>query len=206
MSGRLYGRKAIARKSSSTITASRRYTLQDEQFLSDRLVRALVHLKKFEEAQQAAEASTKKRYSDRILPVLVAASTGDANKTLAAIEKARPTRFNLQRFYQDPDLGPMLRAEGFRTVRDRYPEPPTNEFDGGRFQDDFFDCTLPGLAECGIVASAAAAIVLTRHRHIVWNGVDHSFKCMFAILDLPRNPGFATNRDDPELTRIALLN
>ncbi len=111
----------------------------DEQFLSDRLVRALIHLKKIDEANKVALEAGKKRYSDRLLPVLVAAATGNVDKTIAAIEKSRPTRFNLQHYYQDQDLGPMLRADGFRAVRERFPEPPQNEFDNGRFQDDFFD-------------------------------------------------------------------
>lgn len=106
----------------------------DRMFLADKLVRALVHLKKHDEAVREAEAAVKVRYADRLLLVLARAAQGDVAKTIEAAERMdNGGRF---RFYRDPDLGPLLAQDAFRPFRDRFPQPADDEPFDPLFDDD----------------------------------------------------------------------
>lgn len=106
------------------------------QILGEIQVRALVKLTRFAEAEQLARESSKKQFSDRFVLLLALAGAGDVEKTLAEMEKSRVHFDELQRYYGDRDLGPLLRQESFARFRERYPEPPLDfGYDGERFDD-----------------------------------------------------------------------
>jgi tetratricopeptide (TPR) repeat protein len=90
---------------------------------NDRLVRALVKLKRNADAVRQAEAATKKRFDYPLLLVLAHAAAGDAKQAAAVVEKNRPNAYLVAMCYRDPDLGPLLRSEAFREFRAKYPEP-----------------------------------------------------------------------------------
>src|SRR5262249_50286948 len=91
--------------------------------VEDRRVRGLVRLKRTAEAVRGAEALAKKRNANRLLPVPAPAAAGDGKQTAADLEAARPQSWFLRSCYQDEDLGPLLRSEPFREVREKFPEP-----------------------------------------------------------------------------------
>ncbi len=95
-------------------------------------VRALVKLKRPDEAVREAEAVLKSRPGDRLLLVLAHAARGDVQQAVAALGQVTPRSYLIGSCYRDPDLGPILRGEAFRAFRERFPEPKGNE----RFDDD----------------------------------------------------------------------
>jgi hypothetical protein len=99
-------------------------------------VRALVKLKRIPEAIQEAEANQKDRYGREVLVVLAHAAGGDVQQTLAAVEKMRPSVYALRSFYQDTDLGMILRSEPFAAFREKFPQPKDGP---DRDDPDFFD-------------------------------------------------------------------
>jgi hypothetical protein len=103
---------------------------------NDHLIRCLVRLKRTPEAVREAEAIAKKRFGDQTLLVLAHAASGDVKQTLATLEKIRPESFFLSGCYQDEDLGPILRSEPFREVREKFPEPKDKREGDGRDVDD----------------------------------------------------------------------
>ena len=90
------------------------------------LVRALVKLKKTDEALREVERLLKNKRGNQLLLVYASAAHGGPKAALAAIDKHRPARFAIDSYYQDPDLGPLLRGKAFQTFRDRFPEPKQN--------------------------------------------------------------------------------
>lgn len=93
-------------------------------FVQPRVVRCLVRLKKFAEAR--TELKVIEDADSRLKP-LIAAATGEVDDTIEAIreimdDKKRNT-YGLYYLYMDEDLGPLLRAEPMKRVREKYPEP-----------------------------------------------------------------------------------
>ena len=101
----------------------------------DYRVRCLVKLKRTDDALREAEALAKKRTGSRLFLVLAHASTGDAKKTIAALGK-NPQPYFLSDCYKDPDLGPILRSEPFKELREKFPEPTDEELRAVRLRDD----------------------------------------------------------------------
>src|SRR5262249_36040454 len=102
----------------------------------DYRVRALVKLKRADEALREAEAVCKKKTGSRVLLALAHAARGDVQGTIAAVSGDGRFSFLVETCYRDEDLGPMLRADAFRAFRDRFPEPREGE---ARFDFDPFD-------------------------------------------------------------------
>jgi hypothetical protein len=99
-------------------------------------VRCLLQLKQNAEALQHAEAVAKRKTGNRVLLVLVEASSGNVKKTISAVNRLGATTYLLEDCYRDEDLGPILRSDAFREFRERYPEPKPG---ADRFDDDFID-------------------------------------------------------------------
>jgi len=89
----------------------------------DRLVRSLARLKRFDEALQEAQAIAADQFANPLLVAVVHALAGDVPKTGAALGECMKRYDATFSFYADPDLGPILRSEPFRALRERYPEP-----------------------------------------------------------------------------------
>jgi hypothetical protein len=88
----------------------------------DYRVRSLVRLKRTADAVREAEA-VKQRRGPWVGLVLAHASTGDVRRTMAVVESLPSRSWLLGPCYQDPDLGPLLRSEAFRSFREKFPEP-----------------------------------------------------------------------------------
>src|SRR5262249_19749504 len=89
----------------------------------DYLVRSLVKLGRTKEAVHEAETLAKEKYNNPALLVLAHAASGGARDALAAMQRPGPVRAGVKYLYQDPDLGPLLRSDPFRSFREKYPEP-----------------------------------------------------------------------------------
>jgi hypothetical protein len=89
---------------------------------NDYRVRCLVKLKRNAEALREAESIAKREHGNQLLVVLAHAVAGNVKQTLAVMEK-NPLPYLLETYYQDPDLGPILRSEPFRPFREKFPEP-----------------------------------------------------------------------------------
>jgi predicted Zn-dependent protease len=101
------------------------------------LVRALVKMKRFDDAVKQAETFAKRKYGNQLLLVLAHAARGDVKQTIAVIEGHKHSNaYLVSDCYRHEDLGPILRSEAFRDFRDRFPEPK-EPF--GRFDDDPWD-------------------------------------------------------------------
>ena len=85
-------------------------------------MRSLVHLKRFDEALKEARGFAKERNGNLLLPAVVYAAAGDVAKTEAELAKCARRYYGSFGFYNDPDLGPALSREPFRTLRQRFPE------------------------------------------------------------------------------------
>jgi tetratricopeptide (TPR) repeat protein len=86
-------------------------------------VRALVRLKRADEAARAADALAREPSADPLLRVLAHAAHGDVKQAMAAMGRPRPDVYLRQRCYRDEDLGPILRGRAFREFRRQFPEP-----------------------------------------------------------------------------------
>jgi hypothetical protein len=89
----------------------------------DLQVRSLVRKKQFAEAVREAQAFTKKQRAPSLTLVLAHAAQGDVKQMLAVMESHRVQYYFIDDCYRDPDLGPILRGDGFAAFRERYPEP-----------------------------------------------------------------------------------
>jgi tetratricopeptide (TPR) repeat protein len=87
-------------------------------------VRALVKLKRTDEAIREAEALQKTNRGSRTLVLLAYAAAGDVKSALAVMERLPPQPYLVHDGYADPDLGPLVRGDAMRAFRERYPEPP----------------------------------------------------------------------------------
>ncbi len=95
------------------------------------LVRALVRLKKLDDAR--AELRTFPESIDHRLDAIIDAARGDAPAVLETIDKLMAeTAFHLSHFYDDPDLGPLLRSPAMKVVREKYPEPKPDPAPNGK--------------------------------------------------------------------------
>jgi tetratricopeptide (TPR) repeat protein len=90
----------------------------------DRLIRALIRLRRVPEAAEVWEALPEKMRNDLWIALIYAAQ-GDVDQTEEALKEVDP-----EDAYEDPDLGPLLRTEPFRALREKYPEPKSFEFVG----------------------------------------------------------------------------
>lgn len=91
----------------------------------DLLVRALIKLKRHEEALKTAQRALANSRGTSVLLVLAHAAQGDVPNTIKAMKKPQP--YFIELCYNDPDLGPLLRSKDFRAFRDKYPEPPAED-------------------------------------------------------------------------------
>ncbi len=106
----------------ATDTVERRHGINWE----DRRIRGLVRLKRLDEALAAAEAIEVRR--DPIHLLIVHAARGDLLKTAEELELyVGGDGFIHGYVLADPDLGPALKSDRFRELRDRYPEPEPEE-------------------------------------------------------------------------------
>lgn len=97
----------------------------------DYRVRALVKLRRHDEAVRAAKDIVKKRSGDHLLLVLACAAAGDVPQSIAAMEKPGKDAFFVRRCYEDDDLGPILRCKEFQALRAKFPEPKENKAASG---------------------------------------------------------------------------
>ena len=114
---------------------------RDGVFKSDRyrwklnryMVRCLIKLGRFAEAIAHAEGQIKNKYDHAVPLVLAHAATQDVKQTMAVLERFHHQRYLLEDCYRDEDLGPILRSDRFRALRERFPEPKisgsTRQFD-----------------------------------------------------------------------------
>ncbi len=89
----------------------------------DYLVRALVKLKRFDDASREADAHAKNRRENPVLLILAQAASGNVERTLAVLDRFKTQPWIVSNCYSDPDLGTILRSDAFRRVREKYPEP-----------------------------------------------------------------------------------
>ena len=87
------------------------------------LVRSLAHQQKTAEALRELRGLDEK-YHDRLLEALIHALAGDVAKTEQAMDLAVGEDGTTARYYSDPELGPILRSEPFKKLREKHPEPP----------------------------------------------------------------------------------
>lgn len=93
-------------------------------------VRCLVRLKRTDEAVREAENVKKSGRWPGTTVVLAHAANGDLPKTLAALAEFKTNPYQIRNCYQDEDLGPLLRSDAFKSVREKYPEPQGLDDDG----------------------------------------------------------------------------
>jgi uncharacterized protein HemY len=89
----------------------------------DYLVRALIKLNRFDDAIREAEAHSKNREENPVSLILAHAASGKVDETLAVLDRFKTQTWIVASCYSDPDLGPILRSDAFRPVREKYPEP-----------------------------------------------------------------------------------
>jgi hypothetical protein len=59
--------------------------------------------------------------------ILAHAANGDVGQAITAAEKAKSQGVTPAAWYNDQDLGPILRDDAFRVFRERFPEPKEQE-------------------------------------------------------------------------------
>jgi hypothetical protein len=91
-------------------------------------IRALVRLKRFPDAVHEAEMVAKK-HTYPLMLLYAHAANGDVESMIAVLEKNRSNTYLLKSCYSDEDLGPLLRGESLKMVREKFPEPPENLLD-----------------------------------------------------------------------------
>jgi tetratricopeptide (TPR) repeat protein len=92
----------------------------------DHLVRGLVRLRRYGEALKEAEAA-QKQGENLVLLALGHAAVGDVARTTQLLDGVRHQPFWIASFYRDPDLGPLLRSDRFKALRQKHPEPKGQE-------------------------------------------------------------------------------
>jgi hypothetical protein len=102
----------------------KRFPGPNDVSLRDKAIVCLVRLRRFDEAVNVAKDWQENSPSAfPISLVLAHAAAGDVKETLRLFE-IHAKRYNiLEMFYQDADLGPLLRSDAFRQVRERFPDP-----------------------------------------------------------------------------------
>jgi tetratricopeptide (TPR) repeat protein len=122
------GYRAYREKAHKVAAREEDFPLPFDWVVRDRIVRGLIRLGKPTEAKRALEEMPTKWSG--VLPVLVAAASGDVAETAAAMKKAVGDRGRPDWLYGDSDLGPLLKGEKFRPLRDQFP-PPAEEKPAG---------------------------------------------------------------------------
>ncbi|HET6882097.1 MAG TPA: hypothetical protein VFI31_18165 [Pirellulales bacterium] len=99
----------------------------DEQWRAQGLrVRALVRLKRFDDARAVLDAYQRFQPAP-FYRALVEAAAGNAPAAMLALYECLRRGSAVQYLYQDPDLGPALRSEAMTDFRQRHPEPPVDK-------------------------------------------------------------------------------
>jgi hypothetical protein len=88
----------------------------------DRAFRCLLRLGKIEEARELA-LLIDERDDDPFYPAIVAAAAGDVEAAVAYLERCLDQGWTSEDVHWDPDLGPLLRAEGAGRYREVFPTP-----------------------------------------------------------------------------------
>lgn len=100
----------------------------DSYQYDDYVIRSLIWLKRYDEAEQEMERlKQKNNYDSAWYPTLVAAARGDVARTRANLEKLVAEDWEPSEFYGDDILGPALRSDAFKELREKYPEPEVEE-------------------------------------------------------------------------------
>jgi len=86
-------------------------------------IRCLVRLKREKDALREVEAMAKRNREHTMMAILAKAASGDVNAVMAEVEKESPQPETLRSYYEDDDLGPILKSDAFRTFREKYPVP-----------------------------------------------------------------------------------
>lgn len=90
---------------------------------TDRVVRSLVRLNRFEEAKsELVRVPAEQRRLNHT--VLIAAAAGDVAGVEAEFAKFADKPYMVEWLYFDEDLGPILRSDRFKELRKKFPEPP----------------------------------------------------------------------------------
>jgi hypothetical protein len=89
----------------------------------DYRVRCLVRLKRPADAVREAKALANEGARNPLLLALAHAAAGDVNETIAVLDRRKASPALIRTWYQDEDLGPILRGEPFGAFRQRFPEP-----------------------------------------------------------------------------------
>jgi tetratricopeptide (TPR) repeat protein len=87
------------------------------------LIKALLKLNRTQDAIQQAEIIARRPGGNRVWLVLAHASGGDVNNTIEAVTQLGPGLSLLWDCYHDENLGPILRGQGFREFRAKFPAP-----------------------------------------------------------------------------------
>jgi hypothetical protein len=90
----------------------------------DKALICLARLKRFDDAQRFAldfEHNSPSR--NPIAMIYVHAAAGDVKQTLRLLQLFSKGDVGLRDFYRDENLGPVLRSDAMRAVRERFPEP-----------------------------------------------------------------------------------
>jgi hypothetical protein len=106
------------------LNAHKEYATKEQlgSWYAQRLVRSLVRAKRLDEAKRALE-TLPATVRPPLLPAVLAAVRGDVAETGRLLEEQVKTGYHPDLFYYDEDLGPALRSEAFRALRQKYPEP-----------------------------------------------------------------------------------
>jgi hypothetical protein len=97
--------------------------VEHEWWYVDRLVRSLVRLGKPADAAAVVRARDVANFDTPLL-VLAYAATGDLNRTIEAIQQCIAEDYTLVQLYDDDDLGPILKTDALRSVREKFPHEP----------------------------------------------------------------------------------
>lgn len=94
------------------------YTTRDKSLV------CLVRLKRHEDAVKLALDWEVNSPSENPIPLILAhAAAGDVKQTLRLVEAHARNHIGLADFYRNEDLGPLLRSDAMRQVRERFPDP-----------------------------------------------------------------------------------
>jgi tetratricopeptide (TPR) repeat protein len=91
--------------------------------VSNRIIRCLIHLQRFDEAEQEVAKLKVEDNEPTWYNTLLSAGRGNVAQTEANITELVAQEYEPAEFYEDDILGPALRSEPFKAVREKYPEP-----------------------------------------------------------------------------------
>jgi tetratricopeptide (TPR) repeat protein len=96
---------------------------EDYSYLyDDHLIRSLIALKRFDEVERELQGF-KPDSDPSWYRTLISAARGDVGQSSANFEKLVADGWEPWEFYDDDILGPALRSEAFKSLREKYPEP-----------------------------------------------------------------------------------